>query len=200
MDTIDRIFDTARTMENFTVAELAEQVGMNETTIRKYVKANSSFFIAGEGRGRYNYGPNVVDADREPGDLVEDEDQPEDAQIAEPEIAVTDTPAKKKYIRHIGENRTQTTRLNQITKAEIGVRRTADHPDIAATHGIENKWFAICITHGNAISTNRVVDAHWFSSYPDFCPTCRPLLEGKIGRRRTSMEKVPVGIKFSLNK
>lgn len=195
------------------VAELVEMTGKGDTTIRTAIKvllADGEIGVTIEdGKKLYTVIPEVPEDEngRPFGELVEDEDgaplpnelQPADAQTpaepvevdVQPEApqpqdeavgAALDTAAakpRKKYIRH-ETPQTRTTRINQITKAEIGVRKTSETP----FPGIEEKWYAVCLTHNQAHGEEKLKDAHWFSSYPTFCTVCGPQLVGKVGRRR----------------
>jgi biotin operon repressor len=96
--------------------------------------------------------------------------------VVQPEPAPV---AKKKYRRH-ETPQTRTTRINQITGYKVGVRKTSETP----FKGIDEKWYAVCFEHNTAGGEAKLLDAHWLSTYPTFCPECLPLLDGKIGRRR----------------
>lgn len=152
---------------------LVAKLGKDESTVRKNAK-------------------KLVDA----GDLVLGEDklyslptQPEPAPVeldetsieivAEATVTSGDKPAKKKYQRH-AKPTTRTVRKNQITGFDVQVLR-ADEYEVDEPHG---KWVTICLEHDVVGWSDKVLDAHFMSTYPEFCEHCAPLLVGKVGRRR----------------
>lgn len=139
-----------------TVAGLVEETGKSETTIRKALKE-----LETEGFAHKNA----------PG-------QWENTKPVE-----TDESPKRRYVRH-DKPTTRTVRLNQITHSEVRVALTAEEPQVTKNFGVSNKWVTICVTHNAATGSDKVLDAHYASTYPTFCPTCAPKLEGKVGRRR----------------
>lgn len=143
-----------------TVAELVDMVGKSETTVRKAVKellADGTLSVDTiDGKAHYTNTPEVADQDESP---------------------------KRRYVRH-DKPTTRTVRLNQITHSEVRVALTAEEPQVTKNFGVSNKWVTICVTHNAATGSDKVLDAHYASTYPTFCPTCAPKLEGKVGRRR----------------
>lgn len=82
---------------------------------------------------------------------------------------------------------TRTVRTNQLTGAKVQVIR-ADEVDenlpMASMIG-NGKWVTICHTHNEAQTFSRVLDAHYASSYPTFCPECSKNIPAEaVGRRR----------------
>lgn len=160
--TADRILDNARELKSFKISQLAEATGLNETTVRKYVKANEWAFRTTDTRGVFEF-------------------------YAEP---VKDEAPKRRYQRHDTPT-TRTTRTNQITKCEVAVVRTDEDEATAEKHGIKTKWMTVCHTHNHAVGSDKVLDAHWFSSYPLFCKETRKLVQAAVGRRRKDKTNTP---------
>lgn len=192
-----------------TVKEIQEMTGKGETTIRENLKvllANGD--VSKDGK-LYTNTPIVpeapaMDADVETGREFDNDHAAEMAAAAEDEatrtaedgveIAIIDgmrvegpapeAPAKKKYRRHEIPT-TRTVRINQITKSEVKVASAAEM-DVEEPEG---KWATLCLTHDAIVWNDLVLDAHFASTYPEFCPTCAPLLVGKVGRRRKDAKK-----------
>lgn len=163
--TADRILDNARELGSFKITQLAQATGLNETTVRKYVKANEWAFRATDTRGVFEY---YVQPTPEAG-----EDAP-----------------RRRYRRHDTPT-TRTTRTNQITKCEVAVLRSDEDEKLAKEHGIDTKWMTVCHTHNHAHGEDRVLDAHWYSSYPLFCAEVTALVAPAVSRRRKNKKNVP---------
>lgn len=171
-----------------TVPELVELTAKGDTTVRTALKvlveAGTVVKTVDGKKTGYMVQPAPVEAETAP-EPAEPQPAPEAPQPQDEAVgAALDTAAaaakpKKKYQRH-ATPQTRTTRTNQITKAQIGVRNLAESPDPRVT----TKWYAICLTHNAVHGEDKLKDAHWFSTYPSFCPVCGPQLDGKEGRRR----------------
>lgn len=188
------ILDTLTVSSSYhTVAELTDMVGKSETTVRKALKelAEQNLVgqvdVDGDGVKRWTVIPTVTVAeettneqavvDSTDGEPAADSKPSEDA---EPE----DKPAPRKYQRHETPT-TRTVRTNQITGAEVQVLRAGETSKSGAVMGQSHKWFAVCITHNDLGGFDKVLDAHFASSYPTFCPTCASkMTPEQIGRRR----------------
>lgn len=173
-----------------TTQQLADRLGKDISTIRKNAKE-----IVADG--------TIVKDGKEYAFLpVEDEtpaDEPVELGSMDSDEIKSDTVPKRQYRRHDVPT-TRTTRVNQITKTEVAVRRTDENKKEADKFGITDKYYTICITDGTAQGSERVTDAHFLSTYPTFCTTCAPKLEGKIGRRRKSTDKIPAGVEIEISK
>lgn len=155
-----------KTNTYLTVAELVAETGKSESTIRENLKK-----LAAEGAVQ----ADVIDGVKHYTDTP-----------SVPAPQVDDKP-RKKYTRHIGERRTETTRVNQITRHEVGVRKTEHEPH----DGVDTKWYTICLEHNTVHGEDKLLDAHWYSTYPIFCRPCRPVVLPKVGRRRADVTKRP---------
>jgi biotin operon repressor len=186
------------------VKELQSMIGKGETAVRDGLKAliadDHVGVLVEDGKKLYTNIP-IVPEDDEPATVEEaivesfatDENEVADEldrlgvevknvegmRVEGPAPEATEAPAKKKYRRH-DIPLTRTVRINQITKAEVQVA-SADEIDVENPEG---KWVTLCLTHDSMDWSDLVLDAHFKSTYPEFCPGCAPLLVGKVGRRR----------------
>lgn len=190
--------------EGFTVNEIGAAIGKSETTVRKALK-NLGDVVRDETTGNYrltvitcdypnshpgypcNHAVFVDDTEDEP--VVDTEQLPVEAheEVTEAEVVEdqpAEAPAPKKYTRHQTPT-TRTVRTNQITGAEVQVIKQGELPRDHFPFTLSDKWGTVCLTHQQVAGFPKVLDAHYASSYPTFCPKCATKIPAEaIGRRR----------------
>lgn len=160
-----------------TVKEIQAGISKGETTVRENLKVLLEQGDVSKDGKLYTNTP-IVPEDTE--DAVEHAVVvPQDEAVGAALDAI-EPPAKKVYRRHATPT-TRTIRINQITGYEVQVLRGDEY----LPENPPAKWVTICLEHDTIGESDLVLDAHFLSTYPTFCPSCAPKLEGKVGRRRT---------------
>jgi hypothetical protein len=188
-----------------TVKEIQAGIGKGETTIRENLKVLLADGDVSKDGKLYTNTPIVPEA-VEPEVTEVPKPEPVHASVEAIEEAIAageaaeavvpqdeavgaaldaaEAPAKKVYKRHATPT-TRTVRINQITKSEVKVVR-ADEMDL---EDADSKWYTLCLTHDHMEGSDLVLDAHFKSTYPEFCPPCNEVLNpadgpSLVGRRR----------------
>ena len=167
------------------VKTIVNEIGKSETTVRKGLnELEAAGEVYRDGSCWYAV-VNPVDTanDNEAYTKLMDETETEiaDDESNDDDVNVYVT---KKYTRHETPT-TRTVRTNQITGAEVQVVKNGETDRDGNEISITNKWATVCLTHRAIGQFSRVLDAHFASSYPEFCPTCKDAMPIEtIGRRR----------------
>jgi biotin operon repressor len=185
-------------VDPFTVNDLVAQLEKSETTIRKNLKE-----LEAEGKVRKDTGHWFLIIETEQHASIEEleaaiaageaatssespkSDAVEDSTNDESETA-GEPAATRKYQRHQTPT-TRTVRTNQITGARLQVLKNGETAEDGTAYKVSTKWMTVCLDHMTIGEFARVLDAHFASTYPTFCPTCSSkMTEDQIGRRRAA--------------
>lgn len=201
--------------EGFTVNEIGAAIGKSETTVRKALKnlgdvvkdettGNYRLIVINFSEPTVETEPITCDyPNSHPGYpcnhavFVDDtEDEPVidteqlTAEVTSGEKTITEAYEEikeavvRKYQRHATPT-TRTVRKNQITGAEVQVLKNGETDRDGNEIKVGTKWATRCLTHGATGQFDKVLDAHYASSYPTFCPECATKIPAEaIGRRR----------------